>query len=183
MSKGRVTFVGIVSFVFLACACPAALAQLFTPEQTLVRVHAYEGDPRPATQIATVFVPFAMGGLLPRICKVDGRSLFRLGWTSSCPLVVYLLPGTHQLTVEFRSGWARASPTIPIRAEAGKTYTVLGTTSGEKNMFGVEMPNTRIAASISAMPEGFALTYKDIYPTYYSKGDKPNLRINPEDAK
>ena len=29
----------------------------------------------------------------------------------------------------------------------------------------------------------FALTYKDILPAYYAKGDKPNSRINPEDAK
>jgi hypothetical protein len=177
MSKRRETCLGTATFLFLFCACSAASAQLFTPEQTLMRVHAYEGGPRPARQIATVFVrPFESIGLISTICKVDGKSLRRLGWTSTCPSVVYLLPGTHQLTIEYRHAWAGASPTIPIRAEAGKTYMVLGTMSQE----GLRK---RVATSISAMPEGFALTYKDIYPAYYAKGEKSNSRINPEDAK
>ena len=58
---------------------------------------------------------------------------------------------------------------------------VLGTMSQER--FGFAGLRERVATSISAMPERFALTYKDIYPTYYAKGDKPNSRINPEDAK
>jgi hypothetical protein len=53
---------------------------------------------------------------------------------------------------------------------------VLGTTSQEGF-------RVRVATSVSAMSEGFVLTYKDIVPAYYAKGDKPNSRINPEDAK
>jgi hypothetical protein len=175
MSKRRETCLGTAAFLFLLCACSAASAQLFTPEQTLMRVHAYEGSPRPAKQIATVFVrPFESTGLITTICKVDGKSLRRLGWTSTCPSVVYLLPGTHQLTIEYRHAWAGASPTIPIRAEAGKTYMVLGTLSQDLR---------RVAASVSAMPEGFVLTYKDIDPGYFAKFDRPNSRVNPEDAK
>jgi hypothetical protein len=177
MSKRRVTCLGTAAFLFLLCACSAASAQLFTPEQTLIRVHAYEGSPRPAKQIATVFArPYESTGLVTHICKVDGKSLFRLGWSSTCPSVVYLLSGTHQLTIEYRDGRSGVSPTIPIRVEAGKTYMVLGTTSQEGF-------RVRVATSVSAMSEGFVLTYKDIVPAYYAKGDKPNSRINPEDAK
>ena len=177
MSKRRGTCLGTTAFLFFLCACSPASAQLFTPEQTLMRAHAYEGSPRPAKQIATVFARASDStGLTAHICKVDGKSLFRLGLASTCPSVVYLLPGTHQLTIGFRHSGGGASPTIPIRAEAGKTYMVLGTVSQE----GLRK---RVAASVSAMPEGFALTYKDILPAYYAKGDKPNSRINPEDAK
>jgi hypothetical protein len=181
MSNRSATLFGIASFFFLLCPCPAALAQLFTPEQMLSQVHAYEGDHRPATQIATVFrAPPERTGLLASICNVDGGK--RLwAWSTPCPLVVYLLPGTHQLTIRYSTVRAGASPTIPIRVEAGKTYMVVGTVSGERNAFGVMM--SRVATSISTMPEGFALTYKDIYPTYYAKGDKPNSRVNPEDAR
>jgi hypothetical protein len=90
--------------------------------------------------------------------------------------VVYLLPGAHELTIGFAPYGADASPTISIRAEAGKTYMVLGTVS-------LERVRKRVATSVSPMPDGFVLTYKDIYPAYYDKGDKPNSRINPEDAK
>ena len=177
MSNRPVPRVGIASFFFLFCACPVALAQLFTPEQTLMRTHAYDGSPRPAKQIATVFArPYESSGLITHICKVDEKSLRRLGWSSTCPSVVYLLSGAHQLTIEFRHGAAAASSTIPIRAEAGKTYMVVGTLSQEK--VGFAGLRERVATSVSAMPEGFALTYKDIYPAYYAKGDKPNSRIN-----
>jgi hypothetical protein len=154
------------------------LAQLFTPEQTLMQVHAYEGSPRPAKQIATVFArPFESTGMVTYICKVDGKSLVRLGLASSCPSVVYLLSGTHQLTLRYGSGSAGASPTIPIRVEAGKTYQVVGTrVAGEGG-------RDRAATSISTMPQGFALTYKDVYPAYYAGTTRPNARINPEDAK
>jgi hypothetical protein len=183
MSKRRVTFVGIASFIFLLCACPVALAQLFTPEQTLSQAHAYEGSPRPVKQIATVFAaPRKSTGLATQMCKVDGKSLFRFGWSSSCPQVIYLLPGTHQLAITQSIPGAGTSSTIPIQVEAGKTYMVGGTVLWEKDFFGTLRPR-RAATSISAMPEGFALTYKDIYPTYYASGDKPNSRINPEDAK
>jgi len=184
MSNRPVTLIGISSFIVLFCACPVALAQLFAPEQSLVRVHAYEGSPRPAKQIATVFAaPYESTRLLTQMCTVDGKSLFRLGWSSSCPRVIYLLPGTHQLAITYQLiGSGGASSTIPIRVEAGRTYMVVGTVVSEKNFFGTLQPR-RVASSISTMPEGFALTYKDIYPTYYAKGDKPNSRINPEDAR
>ena len=143
-----------------------------------MRAHAYEGGPRPAKQIATVFArPFESTGMITHICKVDGKSLVRLGLASSCPSVVYLLSGTHQLTLSYRSGRGTASPTIPIRVEAGKTYQVIGTrVAGEGG-------RDRVATSINTMPQGFALTYKDVFPSYYAGTNRPNARINPEDEK
>src|SRR5262245_40301495 len=124
MSNRPVTLVGTAAFLFLLCACPVALAQLFTLAQTVMRVHAYEGSPRPAKQIATVFTRHS-GELITHICKVDEKKIGRLGLGSSCPSVVYLLSGPHQLMISFSFGRAGASPTIPIRAEAGKTYMVV----------------------------------------------------------
>jgi len=173
----RPTLAGIVSFILIFCACPVALAQFWGIEERLVQAHAYEGDARPATQIATVFAPFGIGPPYGYICKVDEKSVVK--WRG-CPAVVYLLPGTHQLTVRFVSGSASASPTVAFRAEAGKTYMVMPMMSGGKNIFGVEVPNSRVAASVSTMPKGFVLTYKDIDPVYFAKyPDKPNSPVNP----
>jgi len=177
MSKRRVTFVGITSFIFLLCVCPVASAQLFTPEQTLGQAHAYEGDRRPASQIATVFVA-PNNALLTHICQVDGKNYFKLTLISGpCGNVVYLLPGTHQLTLRQGEGFAQGGFTIPIRVEARKTYHVVGTVVER------EFSRIRVVTSINTMPQGFALSYKDIYPAYYARTNRPNARINPEDAK
>lgn len=177
MSKRRVTFTGIASFTFLLCAYAVASAQLFTPEQTLGQAHAYEGNTRPANQTATVFVS-AIKGLLTNICRVDGKNYFKLTLISGpCGNVVYLLPGTHELTLRYNTGFASGSPTIPIRVEAGKTYHVVGTVVAREGL------RVRVATSINTMPQGFALTYKDAYPDYYARTNRPNARINPEDAK
>jgi len=176
MSKRRVTCLGTAAFLFFY-ACSGASAQLFTPEQTIGRAHAYEGAARPRSQIATVFVAWD-NGLLANICAVDGKNYVKLTLISGpCGQVVYLLPGTHQLSLRYSIGTAGASPTIPIRVEAGKTYHVVGTrVAGDGR-------RDRVATSVNTMPQGFALTYKDVYPAYYAKTNRPNARINPDDAK
>ena len=162
------------AFSLLLHAAPAALAQLGPgPEATLIRVHAYEGVNRPAAQIATVFAPYGPAAEMTFICSVDGKSYLRMGWSSTCPSVVYLLPGAHQLTLDFHLGGARSTTTMPIRAEAGKSYVVRAVKSGDR----------RATFSISSMPEGFVLTYKDIVPGYFAKYGKQNSRVDPADAK
>jgi hypothetical protein len=177
MSKRRVTCLGTAAFLFLLCACSAASAQLFSPEQVLSQVHAYEGSPRPVKEIATVFArPFETTGMITSICKVDGK---RLGWgLGSCASVVYLLSGTHQLTLRYNSGTQGADPTVTIRVEAGKTYQLVGT-----RVKGEAGGRDRAVTTINTMPQGFALTYKDVYPSYYATNNRPNARINPADAK
>jgi hypothetical protein len=180
MSKRRVTCLSsTAAFLFLLCACSAASAQLFSPEQVLRHVHAYEGSPRPVKEIATVFVrPFETTGISGAICKIDGTSYVRLGLGSTCPSVVYLLSGAHQLSLRYGSGSQGASPTVTIRVEAGKTYQLVGT-----RVAGEAGGRDRAVTSINTMPQGFALTYKDVYPSYYAGGtDRPNARINPQDA-
>src|SRR5262245_26449340 len=117
----RTASVVVASTFWLLCACPVVLAQLGPgPETTTMREHAYEGARRPASQIATVFAPYGDAGQMTFICSVDGRSYLKLGWTwtSSCPSVVYLLPGAHQLMVNYRFGYLTGTTTIPIRVEA-----------------------------------------------------------------
>jgi hypothetical protein len=180
MSKERVASTGIASFIFLLCACPVASAQLFSPEQTLSRVHAYEGGARPPTQIATVFGAPPSSGLITVICDVDGKNYYKSKLISivGCGQLVYLLPGAHQLTIHHREGSNWASPTIPIRVEAGKTYMVGGAVSRENKEL-----RARVTTSINTMPEGFVVTYKDLYPGYYARFNRQNSRINPDDAK
>src|SRR5258705_9360390 len=81
MSKRRVTCLGTAAFLFLLCACSAASAQLFTPQQMIGRAHAYEGDARTASQIATVFIT-ANDGMFGYICTVNGTNYFKLTLTS-----------------------------------------------------------------------------------------------------
>jgi hypothetical protein len=141
------------------------------------RAHAYEGAARPASQIATVFIT-ANDGMFGYICTVNGTNYFKLTLTSGpCGHVVYLLPRTHQLGLRYSSGASKASPTIPIRVEAGKTYHLVGTRVAGDGV------RDRAVTSINTMPQGFALTYKDVYPEYYAGTNRPNARINPEDAK
>ena len=176
MSLRPATLVLVASTFWLLYACPVVLAQLGPgPESTTMRVHAYEGAKRAASQIATVFAPYGPGAEMSFICSVDGKSYFKMGWTwtSSCPSVVYLLPGTHQLTINFRFGTLTGTTTVPIRVEAGKSYVARGVLAGER----------RATYSISPMPEGFVLTYKDIVPAYFAKYGAKNSRVDPLDAK
>ena len=170
----RLATLGVAFAFWVLCACPPAMAQFgLTLENTTMRVHAYEGAPRPASQIATVFAPYGMNGEMTHICNVDGKSYRKLGWTSSCPSVVYLLPGTHQLKLDFYVARLVGSPTVPIQVEAGKSYMVRGVLSGDR----------RATFSIDPMPQGFVLTYKDIYPASFSKSGVKNTRVDPADAR
>ena len=174
MSNGLARRFAAASSILLLHASAAALAQLGPgPEATLIRVHAYEGANRPAAQIATVFAPYGPTAEMTFICSVNGKSYLRMGWTSSCPSVVYLLPGTHQLTINFHLGADRSTTTMSIRAEAGRSYVVRAAKSGDR----------RATFSISTMPEGFVLTYRDIVPGYFAKYGKQNSRVDPADAK
>jgi len=177
MSNQPATLVGIAFFILLFCGCPVA-AQLFEePGRRAKLVHAYEGPLLPATKVATVFVrPFER--LITSICEINGKKYF--SWLG-CGEVVYLLPGTHQLTIRYSHGWGKASTTIPIRVEAGKTYLVFGTIQEEGNAIGVLRRS--VTTSMNTMPADFVLTYKDIYPSYYAQSGKPNARVNPADAK
>jgi len=118
------------------------------------------------------------------ICEVDGKKYFsELGISIGrfgCGQVVYLLPGTHQLTIEYQKDRGTASTTIPIRVEAGKTYLVFGTIQEE----GTALSGRRrsVTTSINTMPADFVLTNKDIY-AYGQTGKPPNPRVNPADAK
>jgi hypothetical protein len=137
----------------------------------LIRVHAYDGPRRPAAQLASVFT--ALKDSLLYICGVDGKSVRQLGWISSCPSVVYLLSGEHKLKVDYTIGTLRGEGTVTFKAVAGRTYQVHAARTEER----------RAAYSVSEMPAGFRLTYKDLSPAYFEKYKAQNALVDPADAK
>jgi len=105
------------------------------------------------------------------ICEIDGKSYRKLGLTSSCPSVVYLLPGRHILKLEYRSANVIGTAEVPISAVAGKSYQIIATSWVKVNEKGYFY--------IHEMPAGFTLTYRDIAPVYFRDGTRPNSPVDP----
>jgi len=167
MLKSLVTAIGFSLAGMLACA-DAALAQ--GDASSLGRVHVYDGPKRPASQLATVFT--TIRAEIVYICEVDGKRL-PMGWSSTCPSVVYLLPGEHKLTVSLWSGSRRGSGTVTLKAVAGRTYQARAT----------QVEPGRAGYSVAEMPAGFRLTYKDLTPAYFEKYNVQNAPVDPADAR
>jgi hypothetical protein len=71
----RKILLGLASTVLLLLAVYPASAQMFTGPQGLMRVHAYEGPKRPASQLATVFAPYGSAAVgWKYMCKADGKN-------------------------------------------------------------------------------------------------------------
>ena len=161
---------GIAAAALLLLAHQPASAQMFTGPQGLMRVHAYDGPRRPASQLATVFAPYGSTAVgFKYMCKADGKNYnqpFRP--ISTCPSVYYLLPGTHVVQVAYRRAGLIGFKDVTVRAEAGRTYQVFVIQEGRKAAFGIR-----------AMPPGFALTYKDLNPSHFVTGNEPNSRVDP----
>ena len=139
--------------------------------EALMRRHAYEGSRMPASELATVFARWdGGGGEQTYICGVDGKGYRQRGPLSPCPSVVYLTPGPHALEVLHELGFSTATNSIALRALAGRAYEVKATVYDSKH--------TRF--SWREMPPGFVLTYRDLAPSYFSKGDRPNRPVSPD---
>ena len=154
----------------LVCA-PAALAQ----PVPITQRHAYEGKPRPAAQLATVFgkfltMPLASPLAMTFIQKVDGKSVRGL-FESMCCDVVYVLPGSHQIFVHHSVSLPgrHGTATLTGNLAAGRVYEAEAIVSGDK-----------VAFRLRETPPGYALTYKDVRPAQYAPtGSRQNLRVVP----
>lgn len=91
------------------------------------------------------------------ICEVDGKSYRRMGMMSSCPSVVYLLPGKHTLTLETRFAHLIGNHLYEVTVEAGRVYQVV-TTAKEVR---------QVSFATKPMPPGHVLTYRDIGPLFF----------------
>jgi hypothetical protein len=170
MFPSLVTVAGLALAGVLACA-DAALAQ--GQAKQLVRVHVYDGPKRPASQLATVFATRSINaGNIVYICEVNGKRLPG-GWISSCPSVVYLLPGEHKLMISLWSGFRSGASTVTLKAVAGRTYQARATPTGP----------AQAVASVSEMPAGFRLTYKHLDPDFFATPNVQNAPVDPADAK
>jgi len=149
----------------------AGLAACAGPE-SLLRRRAYTGVPLAPQQQATLFAVWDTGdGNRTYLCEIDGRSYRRNGYPNPCPSVFYLLPGDHRVGVENHRGGRVAVAIIGLRAEAARTYEISVVSRPESAEFYVR-----------EMEPGFALTYKDVAPTFFLKGNRENAPVDPAEA-
>ncbi|HEX5632208.1 MAG TPA: hypothetical protein VFX50_03235, partial [Gemmatimonadales bacterium] len=107
-----------------ACAVLAGCASTVGPE-ALLRSHAYEGPRRSPRELATVFARFnTFDAGRAFVCAVDARPYRRDGVMSHCPSVVYVTPGVHALSVEYRWLGGSGRATVPADLRPGLLYEV-----------------------------------------------------------
>lgn len=152
----------VLALGLVACAGP----------QSLGRTRAYVGEPLAPRQQATVFAVWDGGdGNLTYLCEIDGRSYRRNGYATPCPSVLYVLPGEHRVGVENHRGGRVAVAVIGLKTEAARTYEISVVSNPDRAEFFVR-----------EMEPGFTLTYRDVAPTYFLKGDRVNTPVDPAEA-
>jgi hypothetical protein len=149
----------------------AGLAACAGPE-SLVRRRAYTGAPLAPQQQATLFAVWDSGdGNRTYLCELDGHSYRRNGYANPCPSVLYVVPGEHRVGVESHRGGRVAVAVIGLKAEAARTYEISVVSRPEAAEFYVR-----------EMDPGFALTYRDVAPTFFLKGHRVNTPVDPAGA-
>jgi hypothetical protein len=142
---------------------------------SLIRVHAYEGARKPASEMATVYgVWNGPGRDMAFVCKVDGKSYWRVGYISNCPSVVYLLPGKHELSLLYEYQQLRSEDiTVSVTVETGRTYQVVAKS----------FDNKTVQFDVQEKAADFKLTYKDLVPRNFEVSNQPNPYVDPSTAK
>jgi hypothetical protein len=149
----------------------AGLSACAGPDTLVVR-RGYVGAPLAPQQQATVFAVWDSGdGNLTYLCELDGRSYRRNGYANPCPSVFYVVPGEHRVGVENHRGGRVAVAVIVLKTEAARTYEISVVSRPEAAEFYVR-----------EMDPGFTLTYQDVAPTFYLKGDRVNTPVDPAGA-
>jgi hypothetical protein len=152
----------LIALGVAACAGP----------ESLVRKRAYVGEPLAPQQQATVFAVWDSGdGNLTYLCELDGRSYRRNGYANPCPSVLYVVPGEHRVGVENHRGGRVSVIVIGLKAEAAHTYEISVVSNPDRAEFFVR-----------DMDPSFTLTYKDVAPTYFLKGSRANMPVDPAEA-
>ena len=81
------------------------------------------------------------------------------------------MPGEHRVGVENHRGGRVAVIVIGLKTEAARTYEISVVSRPGVAEFYVQ-----------EMDPGFALTYKDVAPTYFLKGNRVNTPVDPAGA-
>ena len=149
----------------------AGLTACAGPE-SLFRKRAYVGVPLAPQQQATIFAVWDSGdGNLTYLCELDGRSYRRNGYANPCPSVLYVLPGEHRVGVENHRGGRVAAIVMGLKVDAARTYEISVVSRPAAPEFYVR-----------EMEPGFVLTYRDVAPTFFLKGDRANAPVDPAEA-
>jgi hypothetical protein len=166
MQNHRTKFFLIIAIgiLFLSCAGP----------ESLLRTHAYEGTRKAASEMATVFAVWNGPGFeMASICSADGKSYWKFGTISNCRSVIYLLPGKHEISVQYEYANYTGEVSFPIDVQAGRAYRVFATSY-----------DLKVAHfELREMPADFKLTYKDVAPIYFNGGRGKNSYVDPSTAK
>ena len=158
----------------LALALAVLVAGCASGPERLIRTHAYEGPRMANDELATVFARWDVArGEQTFICAVDGRSYRQGGERGACPSVVYVSPQPHVLWVEHHAGFRVGGILLTLHPAAGRTYLVTGRIHDSQHTF----------FNWHEMPHGFVLTYRDLAPDLFAKGDRPNRPVDPADAE
>lgn len=148
----RLTLIATVSLV---ASCATNVNAPFPPGPAS-QAKAYDGAPRPQTEVATVFIsdgrPRYESGF---VCKINGRKVVPDG---GCVSVLYLTPGAHTIGVRYKSNIEVGEGELPIYVEAGKLYQ-LNTTSFRNS--------NRGRVSLIPMPQGAKVTYRNVAPNLF----------------
>ena len=151
--------------------CAAGLAACASPHDLVLR-RTYEGAFLAPQQQATVFAVWDSGDGNPTyLCEMDGHNFRRTGYGYPCPSVLYVLPGEHRFGVENHRGGRVAIAVIVLKAAAAHTYEISVVSNSDRAEFYVR-----------EMGSDFTLTYKDVAPTFYTKGDRVNTPLDPAEA-
>lgn len=143
------TLVAIAAVALTGCAA--------FPPGPVVRAKGYDGPALPESEVATVFIldgrPRYESGY---ICKINGKSAAP---QNGCASIVYLKPGTHLLSIKYRSNIESGDGEVPIQVNAGKLYQLNATSF-----------RTRNAGMVSVIPmqPGAKLTYRNVAPGLFA---------------
>jgi hypothetical protein len=156
-----------------ALALAVVISGCASGPESLFRKHAYDGPRKPNDELATVFARWDIArGEQTFICTVDGKSYRQGGERGVCASVVYVGPEAHVLWVEHHAGFRVSGILLTLNPVAGRTYLVTGTVHDSKYM----------RFDLREMPPSFVLTYRDLAPGLFAKGDRPNRPVDPADA-
>lgn len=170
MSNSSILKIVVLSFLLSSCAIGPS---------SLIRQHAYDGPKKPAAEVATVYAKWGgLGGGMMFICGVDGKGYSQLGAISPCPSVVYLTPGQHTLNADWRFANRIANKELIGDFKAGKVYEVIA-----KHADIPLAQLTDVELILVEKSDNYQLTYKELAPAFFVKGDVSDSKVDPATGK
>jgi hypothetical protein len=115
-------------FILSLTSCTA-----FQNPENLIRVHAYEGDILPISELSTFYGHYDPGGDSVFLGSINNKSYGYVGMISIHPSIAYLKPGSHKIQLIYMwAGHFANTQEIEVNVKKGETYAIHGTTTDGK---------------------------------------------------